>query len=118
MSRSVRHRLLDILETAEHALAALRGKCPADIESDWLLRHAIQGAIVIIAEATSALPATLTSRYAHIPWSDIVGMGVKIKHHYHRVEPRLLWDTVTGDLPVLIDVVRAMLASEDEHVIP
>jgi uncharacterized protein with HEPN domain len=118
VSRSSRHRLLDILDTTHQALLALRDRTPESIEADWLLRHGLQGAIVIIAEAVSTLPAELTASQPQIPWADIVGMGVKIKHHYHRVAPRVLWDTVVQDFPVLHAAVKAMLAENEQSGLP
>ncbi len=113
MSRSPRHRLDDILDTAQNALAVLKDRSAVDIEHDWLLRHGLQSAIVTIAEAAKALPSAMTARHPNIPWSEIIGMGVKIKHHYHRVAPRLLWDTVVGDFPTLLTTVKQMLRELD-----
>lgn len=46
-------------------------------------------------------------------------MGVKIKHHYHRVAPRVLWGTVAQDFPVLLHAAaKCILADLDQPGLP
>ena len=118
MTRSPRHRLLDIIEAIDNACAIIHGRTPTDIERDWALRQALQMALVIIAEAAKSLPAGLTSAYPMTPWSDIIGMGVRIKHHYYRVDPRIVWDAVTKDFPELRSTIERMLADVDQPALP
>ena len=78
-----------------------------------MLRAALQHAIVVIAEAVRHLPESLTETHPGVPWSDIVGMGVKVKHQYHHVSGRILWDTVTGDFPNLLLKIRVIIAEQE-----
>lgn len=36
-------------------------------------------------------------------------MGVRIKHDYYRVHPRIMWDAVTRDFPELRTAVDRMM---------
>lgn len=46
------------------------------------------------------------AKYPAIPWDDIVGMRNKLIHGYDTVDLDILWDTVTDDLPRLIEELQ------------
>ncbi len=47
-----------------------------------------------------------------IPWNDVVGMRNKLIHGYDQVDPGILWDTVTDDLPHLIRELESILSGD------
>ena len=51
-------------------------------------------------------------RAAHdaIPWADIVGLRNRLIHGHDSVDPDILWDILTGDLPPLVEQLRKVLA--------
>lgn len=75
-------------------------------------RAATERAIEIVSEAARHLPEGMTARYPHIPWAQIRAIGNKVRHEYHRVEPKIIWDAVVHDLPHLEVVARRELARE------
>lgn len=75
-------------------------------------RAAAERAIEIISEAVRHLPSDIVARHPQIPWSQIKAIGNKVRHEYHRLEPKIIWDIVEHDLKPLEDVVCAELASE------
>ena len=85
---------------------------------DDKLSAAIQMAIVIIAEAANHLPDAMLTTHPAIPWSDIIGMGNRLKHNYHHTSSQVIWDTVTNDLPQLRLVVTAMIAVLEKDEVP
>jgi uncharacterized protein with HEPN domain len=113
MIRTALHRLYDIHETLESALAAVQGKTALDLEMDWVIRAALQHALVVIGEAVKTLPDHIKSPYPQIPWNDIVGMGVRVKHHYHHIDGLIIWDTVTNDFPNLLPIIKKMVADNE-----
>lgn len=49
-----------------------------------------------------------------IPCEDVVGMRNKLIHGYDQVDLGIPWDTVTDDLPHLIQELEAVLSVEPE----
>ena len=48
------------------------------------------------------LPQALTSKYAAIPWRRMRGLRNILPHEYFGVDPQIIWQTVTEDLPPLL----------------
>jgi uncharacterized protein with HEPN domain len=112
--RSIRARLLDMIEAAEGLRAAVEGQDFADFEQDWVVQRAVERALEIISEASRHLPAEAKAVHAAVPWPQVAAIGNVLRHEYQRVEPRLIWNLVTAHLPPLEAAIRAMLASLDE----
>lgn len=91
MSRSIRPRLYDIDRNIDVIMARTEGRSIDDLTSDVDLRYVILHALMIIAGAVARLPKEKAEEHPHIPWADIVGMGTKIKHEYHRIDVVILW---------------------------
>lgn len=118
MSRSLRPRLYDIDLNIDLVLLRAAGKGIADLRDNVEFRYFVLHAVMIIAEAASKIPQAVTAEYPEIPWGDIVGMGTKIKHAYHRVDLDVLWDTVTVHFPLLRPVIKRMLVAAEETRAP
>lgn len=95
MPRSPASVVRDMLDAIEGTKAAVSGKSFEDFRNDWLLRHGVQRALEIISEAARQLPDDLTSDYPAIPWSEIRGIGNILRHEYHNVSDRIVWNAVT-----------------------
>jgi uncharacterized protein with HEPN domain len=44
----------------------------------------------------------MKSSNSYIPWPEIVGMRNRLIHGYDTVDLKVLWDTISEDLPPLI----------------
>lgn len=64
----------------------------------------------LFSEAARALPEELRARYPDVPWADIIAIGNPLRHEYHRVDDKVLWETATVDLPKLLPIILRMLA--------
>jgi uncharacterized protein with HEPN domain len=74
------------------------------------LRRISERAIQIVSEAARALPEELRARHPKVPWADIIAIGNPLRHEYHRIDDKVLWETATVDLPKLQLVILQMLA--------
>ena len=51
-------------------------------------------------------------RQPEVPWPQIIGMRNRLVHGYDVIDLELLRDTVTTDLPPLIETLEAILSEE------
>ncbi|MBA3812300.1 MAG: DUF86 domain-containing protein [Caulobacteraceae bacterium] len=114
MERLVRPALRAILEAIDGIDAASRGKSLGDYDADWLLRHGVQRGIEIVSEAAWRIPSELQATRPEVRWAQIMGIGNVLRHEYHRVSDRIIWNVVQVDLPPLKVAVSAIEASLDE----
>lgn len=74
-----------------------------------LVQDGVTRQLEIIGEATRNLSKEFRDKHADIPWKDMSGMRDKLIHQYFGVDIAAVWDTVTGDIPVLKGSLTKML---------
>jgi uncharacterized protein with HEPN domain len=62
-----------------------------------------------IGEFVKVLSKDVTEKYPEMPWSDIAGMRDIIGHNYGKMSMRIVWKTITRDVPILMDVCNKIL---------
>jgi len=118
LTRSVLRRLYDIDTNIDVILARVARRKVEDLAVDLDLRYVVLHAFMIIAEAVDKLPEKVRAESPLVPWQDIIGMGTKIKHEYHRIDLFILWDAATVHLPVLRPVVKRLLVAAEQSRAP
>ena len=111
--RLVRPALVAILEAIHGIEAAVRDKSFDNFSRDWLLRHGVQRGVEIVSEAARRIPRELQQRQPQIPRAEIMGIGNILRHEYHRVSDRLVWNVVKVHLPPLKAAIQAIAAELD-----
>ncbi len=86
------------------------GKTFAEFQKDWELRYIVQRAIEIISEASRRLPEELKSTRPEIEWRSIAAVGNVLRHEYHTISDKVIWDVVQVDLPQLKTAIEALAA--------
>jgi uncharacterized protein with HEPN domain len=104
-----RTSMLQMLDYARKARAMVAGRHREDLDRDEMLQLALTRAMEVIGEAAGRVSETSRNKHAEIPWRDIVGMRNRLIHGYDAVDLNLLWDTVTADLPPLIEALERIL---------
>lgn len=84
--RSVRPRLDDILENIDIAVRAVADS----FKNDVIVRLAVERAVEIISEAVRHIPPEARDLYPDTPWRNIIAIGNKLRHEYHRVDPDIV----------------------------
>jgi uncharacterized protein with HEPN domain len=97
----------DEIESLSQELAGLGFET---YRASYALRRITERAIQIVSEAARALPPELRARYPDAPWADIIGIGNPLRHEYHRIDDKVLWETATAALPKLQPILQRMLA--------
>ena len=111
MERKISHTIHDILETIERIEGKIAGKTFAEFENDWELCFIVQRAIEIISEATRRLPDEVKAKRPEIEWRSVAGIGNVLRHEYHTISNRVIWDAIKSDFPDLKKAIEAIKES-------
>jgi uncharacterized protein with HEPN domain len=88
----------------------IRDKAFAEFVSDWELQFIVQRAIEIISEASRRIPEEIKATRPEIEWRSIAGIGSVLRHEYHTISDKVIWDVVQADLPLLKTAIEAIAA--------
>ena len=108
-SKSPRLRLLHMRDEIESLSQELAGLGFETYRESYGLRRITERAIQIVSEAARALPDELRTRFPDAPRADIIAIGNPLRHEYHRIDDKVLWETATVDLPKLQPIILRML---------
>lgn len=114
MARKVAPVLDEILTAIGGIQQAAADKTFSDFQNDWLLRHGVQRGIEIISEASRHIPAELKARHANIRRASIAGIGNVLRHDYHAISDKVIWDVIGDELPPLKAAVEDIAAALKE----
>lgn len=108
-TKNPKARLLHILEEIDGLALTIKGMDYVTYRDSYVAVRVVERALEIISEAARALPDTMTDRYPQIEWNRIRGIGNFLRHEYHQLDTRSLWDIATNKLPELRPVILTML---------
>ena len=107
--RDWRLRVEDILDAAANIQTYIAGLTFDQFQTDRKTVDAVVRNLEVIGEAARHLVALRQDLPGDIPWSDVAGMRNILTHEYFGVDLGIVWQTITGDLPMLRSRLRAML---------
>lgn len=108
--RSYQHALDDMLTALDGIAEATAGQSFEAFCGDWLLKHGVERGIEIISEAGRAVPDDIKALRPEIPWHQVRAIGNILRHEYHGLSERILWNVVVDELPRLRLAVEALRA--------
>jgi uncharacterized protein with HEPN domain len=111
MSRDAKVILTELNDAISLAREATTGLSFEQFETDRIRNAATQRALEVISEAARHLPQILIDRHPALPWAEIRAIGNKLRHEYHRVDSKTVWDIVHFELDDLASIVDAELAA-------
>ena len=97
-----------ILDAIAHIEEDTKGLDPAAFAANRRARQLAERNLEIISEASRRLPDEWKTRHSEIPWKDIAGIGNILRHDYHDVGAKILWETCRHQLAPLKKAVLAM----------
>ena len=100
----------EMLDYIEQARAYAQDMTFEQYLADQKTQRAVERCIEVVSEASRHIPDEIKSRHPQIPWVDVAGIGNILRHEYHNVAARIVWETVRVHLPQLLAVVRAIEA--------
>jgi uncharacterized protein with HEPN domain len=98
VTRGDEHRIADILDAA--AKLSERLQVPYETwRDDEDLRLVTERLVEIVGEAARAMTAEGRAAWPSIDWPGLIGLRNVLIHAYHRIQPDLLWQAATVDIP-------------------
>lgn len=91
-----------ILDAAKEAVSFAQGKTRKSLDKNRMLVLSLVKDVEIIGEAATNVSKDCRERFSHIPWKSIINMRNRLIHAYFDINPDIVWQTVTEDLPSLI----------------
>jgi uncharacterized protein with HEPN domain len=107
--REVHAHLVDIQESIDNIDGFLKEMDFEAYQADLKTRSAVERQLLIISEAAVRLRDDGERLCPGIDWKGLCGMGSVLRHGYHKVEDRIVWDAVKFDLPLLKACVDRVL---------
>ncbi|MBN2212205.1 MAG: DUF86 domain-containing protein [Sedimentisphaerales bacterium] len=112
MPRDPKVFLEDIRLASENILAFTRNKTRDDYCRDALLRSAVERQFEIIGEAMKLLLQSNAAIAEQIPeYRRIIAFRNILIHGYFAIDNHVVWDVITGQLPILHKHVAVLLQS-------
>ncbi|MBV9275100.1 MAG: DUF86 domain-containing protein [Verrucomicrobia bacterium] len=103
--------LADIIHNIERIQNYVAGLDRESFGADMLRRDAVERCLERLCEASFRLGEGAAELVPNQPWSDIRGMGNRLRHAYDRINLDVLWNTVQDSLPSLkADAEQALRA--------
>jgi uncharacterized protein with HEPN domain len=94
------HRIADIVDAAHKLAARLRIPYETSV-NDEDLRLVTERLVEIIGEAARAMTEDGRAAFPTVDWSGLIGLRNVLVHAYHRIQPELLWQAATVDIPAV-----------------
>ena len=106
MNRTYQDYLNDINDSIEKI-----NQFVGDMDYDTFVRdgkttYAVIRALEIIGEATKKLPDDFKAKHNKLPWTEMSGMRNKLIHEYFGVDVRVVWKTITEDIPAIAPIIK------------
>lgn len=102
-----------MLDHAREAAALAQGKTRADLTTDRQLNLALTRLLEVVGEAANRIPKELLLRHPDVPWQEIIGLRNRLIHGYDTVDLDILWQIISGDLPLLIQLLEGAIGAEE-----
>ena len=107
--RNWHDRIRDIIDAIAEIQRFTQGMDYETFKMDEKSIRAVEMNFIIIGEAASHITEDIEERYPMIPWNLMRAMRNRIMHAYFNVDEKLMWDTITNDLPPLIPELEKLL---------
>ena len=98
-----------MLDSAKVIGQHITRKTQLDLEQDRLLLGGVVRELLVIGEAANAVSQQTKIKIPCIPWKSVIGMRNQLIHGYFDVSYRIIWSTITEDIPQLITELEKII---------
>jgi uncharacterized protein with HEPN domain len=116
MNNETKKRLLDAQEACRAIQEFTAGSNLASYTADSMRRAAVERKFEILGEALSHAEESAPELAERIPEiRRIIGMRNRIIHGYDAVDDEIIWDTVQGKIPSLLEQLSTLLNEKSKN---
>jgi uncharacterized protein with HEPN domain len=108
MARHPRIALDDMIVAIDRIAEASGTLTLEQFAGDWRAQYIVERALLIISEASRAIPESSKEKHASIRWIGVRDIGNVIRHQYASLSPSLVWNVIRDELPQLRLAVAAI----------
>ena len=113
MERDPKKFLSDMLDRGQFVSQLLADRTLADLETDRVLRSAVERELMVLGEALYQLHQIAPHIAQRISlWRAIIRFRHVLVHGYAALELPTMWDAIKSDLPPLIQQLESMLEED------
>jgi uncharacterized protein with HEPN domain len=105
-------RIDDILQALERIEGYIAGLTQEAFVGDERTQDAVTRNIEIIGEAAHYVPGAVKRQNGGIPWDKLRKLRNYLAHEYFGVDPAMVWETATRNLPPLKPALARALRTE------
>jgi uncharacterized protein with HEPN domain len=109
MKRHTRLYLEHLLEAAKKVARFTSELDEAHFTTSALHQSAIVRELLVIGKATKRLPEDFRDAHPELPWRQLAGMRDFLIHSYDQVNPDVILETATQNVPTLISRLESIL---------
>jgi len=102
-------RITDILNSIQAIIDYTSGLGFEEFVSDRKTVDAVIRNLIVIGEAAARVPEKVCERHPEIPWVDMRDMRNFVVHEYFRISDKIVWETLTNDLPSLVKPLKEII---------
>jgi uncharacterized protein with HEPN domain len=110
--RDWRLRLEDIVKAAGSIEVYVRDMTFEAFCADQKTVDAVVRNLEVIGEAARHVPDEVRRRFPEVAWADMSDMRNVLVHEYFGVDLPILWKTICSDLPPVVPILKAILATD------
>jgi uncharacterized protein with HEPN domain len=106
--------LLDMFLAAQKILKFIDGISEEAFRASELHQSAVIRELQVIGEAARLVSEKSKTQYEAINWTIIIGMRNRLVHEYFRINLRIVWDTISNHIPILIAQLQPLIPPPEE----
>ena len=111
MEKNDEKRLTNMLEAAKDATGFLQDKTRDDLDKDKQLTLSLLKSLEMIGEAASKVSKECQLGCKPIPWDRVIDLKEQVVHTYWDIDRDWIWNTVTNELPAIIEALEQLVPS-------
>jgi uncharacterized protein with HEPN domain len=105
-----------MIDAARGIQARVTGRTRAEFDASEDLQIILTHLLQVIGEAARQVPEETRLANPQIEWTKIIGMRHRIVHNYTDINLKVVWDTATADIPVLIAALEEIIPRDPSSV--
>lgn len=99
----------DMLRAISRIQERTQGRSFEEFERDQDSLEIVAWNFHVLGEASVHIPAEVVANRPELPWADMRAMRNRVIHGYFDLNPKILWDTSTAEVPSLLHQLRELL---------